>query len=62
MTASIETITNLRIHSKRIEVGDWTLEKWPNGIIFLEAPNGEGTQLNEDVLQLYLARMFAESF
>jgi hypothetical protein len=59
---SLETITNLRIHSKRVEIGSWTLERWNDGTYFLESPTGEGTEVVQSVLERYLARIFHESF
>jgi hypothetical protein len=46
----------------KFETGGYELQRWANGILFLEAPNGEGTEVPEEAVAGALAELFRKFF
>lgn len=55
-------ITELRRQSKEVSAQGYTLEYWPDGTYFVEAPSGEGTQVAEEAVAGVLAELFRKFF
>lgn len=56
------SITELRKRARFLRVEGYTLEFWPNGTWFLEAPSGEGTELPEAAIGGAFAKLFKKFF
>lgn len=60
--ANEHTIEQLRESADYVEAGGYTVERWHNGIYFIEAPNGEGTEVPEEAIGGMLAQLFRQFF
>lgn len=58
----MKTITELQAMAKKIDAQHYELQFWPNGIYFVEAPNGEGTEVPEEAVAGALAQLFRTFF
>lgn len=56
------TLTQLRMTSEQIDAQGFTLEYWQNGVYFIQAPNGEGTEVPEEAVAGALAQLFRKFF
>lgn len=56
------SITELRASAQYVEVQGYTLEWWADGTYFIEAPNGEGTEVPEEAVAGALAELFRKFF
>lgn len=52
------SISELQAMAKKVDAQHWVLQAWPNGIYFVEAPNGEGTEVPEEAVAGALAELF----
>jgi hypothetical protein len=57
-----QPISELRDQADHVEAQSYTLERWPNGLYFIEAPNGEGTEVPEEAVAGVLAELFRKFF
>lgn len=56
------TIAEIRETADEVEASNYTVQRWLNGIYFIEAPNGEGTEVPEEALGGALAELFRKFF
>lgn len=57
-----KTVLQLRMTADCIRAGGYSVEYWNNGVYFIEAPNGEGTEVPEEALGGVLAELFRKFF
>lgn len=57
-----QSISELREQADYVEAQGYTLERWPDGLYFIEAPNGEGTEVPEEAVAGVLAELFRKFF
>lgn len=56
--SELRSITELQAMAKKVDAQHWELQAWPNGIYFVEAPSGEGTEVPEEAVVGALAELF----
>jgi len=59
---NLASLTELREHADYVEAQGYTLERWGNGTYFVEAPNGEGTEVPEEAVAGAIAELFRRFF
>jgi hypothetical protein len=60
--SSLKPISQLVDEATRIEAGDWSVERWEDGTLFVNSPSGEGTGLDEAAFIAMLRQLFEEHF
>lgn len=60
--SSLKSISQLVDEAVRIEVGDWSIERWEDGTLFVQSPSGEGTGVDESAVIAMLRQLFEEHF
>lgn len=60
--SDLRTITELVDSAVRIESGGYSVERWDNGVLFVNAPSGEGTQIPEYAMTAALTVLFKDFF
>ena len=58
----LKPISQLIAEGAEIQCGGYTLQRWSNGIYFVEQPSGEGTEIDQDALAAKLRELFEEHF
>lgn len=56
------TITELTSTAVGVDAQGYRIEIWNNGIYFVYAPNGEGTEVPEEAVAGVLAELFRKFF